>query len=106
METIIYIYIFNFSAGDKKSQILGEEVALWTEQVDGTSVDSRLWPRAAAMAERVWAEPSGTWRDAEPRMLVHRDRLVGLGIAADAIEPQWCLQNEENCPIGGAFNQA
>lgn len=84
---------------------MGAEAALWTEQVDGASVDGRLWPRAAAMAERLWSEPNTTWRIAETRMLVHRERLISLGINADALEPQWCLQNEENCPIGGEFNQ-
>ncbi|KAI7815264.1 chitooligosaccharidolytic beta-N-acetylglucosaminidase, partial [Rhyzopertha dominica] len=91
-------------AGDRSNQILGAEAALWTEQADGSSVDSRLWPRAAAMAERLWAEPNSSWRDAETRMLVQRERLVLMGIGADALEPQWCLQNEENCPIGGEFN--
>lgn len=84
---------------------MGAEAALWTEQADGASVEGRLWPRAAAMAERLWAEPSTGWRDAEPRMLVLRERLVAQGIAADALEPQWCLQNEENCPTDGQVNK-
>lgn len=92
--------------GDRKDQILGAEAALWTEQVDSTSVESRIWPRAAALAERLWTEPSTSWREAESRMLVQRERLVTQGIAADALEPQWCLQNEENCPTNGDFNQA
>lgn len=92
--------------GDRKDQFLGAEAALWSEQVDGTSVENRIWPRAAALAERLWAEPSTGWREAESRMLVQRERLVAQGIAADALEPQWCLQNEENCPTNGDFNQA
>lgn len=80
------------------NQFLGAEAALWTEQVDDTAVDNRIWPRAAALGERLWAEPAHTWREAENRMLVHRQRLVNRGIAADALEPRWCLQNENNCP--------
>ncbi|XP_060536294.1 chitooligosaccharidolytic beta-N-acetylglucosaminidase [Cylas formicarius] len=91
-------------AGNKKSQILGSEATLWTEQVDSAVIDSRLWPRASAMAETLWSEPATSWRDAEPRMLVHRERLVALGVDADALEPEWCAQNEEHCPIGGKFN--
>lgn len=100
LHTIINYYYVE----DRKDQVLGAEATLWTEQVDGTSTDSRLWPRAAALAERLWTEPNTTWRDAEARFLVHRERLVKLGIAADALEPLWCLQNEENCPINGEFN--
>ncbi|KAF2899729.1 hypothetical protein ILUMI_06455 [Ignelater luminosus] len=91
--------------GNRKNQFLGAEAALWTEQVDDTSVDSRIWPRAAALAERLWAEPTTNWRAAEPRMLIHRQRLVNRGIQADALEPEWCLQYEENCPLGGKFNR-
>ncbi|XP_018579995.1 chitooligosaccharidolytic beta-N-acetylglucosaminidase isoform X2 [Anoplophora glabripennis] len=91
-------------AGSRKDQILGAEATLWTEQVDTTAIDSRLWPRAAALAEVLWTEPTTDWKVAEQRFLVHRERLVTLGIDADGIEPQWCLQNEENCRIGAVFN--
>lgn len=49
--------------------LTGGEAALWSEQADSASLAGRLWPRAAALAERLWAEPEGTWRDAEYRML-------------------------------------
>lgn len=91
-------------AGEKRNQVLGAEATFWTEQADSTSLDSRLWPRASAMAEVLWSEPSTSWREAESRFLVHRERLVKLGLDADALEPEWCMQNEEHCPIGGKFN--
>ncbi|XP_066263012.1 chitooligosaccharidolytic beta-N-acetylglucosaminidase [Euwallacea similis] len=90
--------------GDKRKQVLGAEATFWTEQADSTSLDSRLWPRASAMAEVLWSEPETSWRAAESRFLIHRERLVKLGVNADALEPEWCLQYEENCPIGGKFN--
>jgi hexosaminidase len=85
-------------AGDKKAQVLGAEAALWTEQVDSASVDTRLWPRASALGEVLWTEPTGSWRDAEQRFLVQRERLIELGVNSDALEPEWCWQYEENCP--------
>ncbi|KAG6455517.1 hypothetical protein O3G_MSEX009246 [Manduca sexta] len=80
-----------------RDQILGGEVALWSEQADSSTLDGRLWPRAAAFAERVWAEPATTWRDAEQRMLHVRERLVRMGIKAESLEPEWCYQNEGFC---------
>lgn len=85
-------------AGTYSNQILGGEAALWSEQADEHSLDARLWPRAAALSERLWSEPSTSWEHAEIRLMIHRERLVEQGIAAESIKPQWCLQNEGNCP--------
>lgn len=88
-------------AGDPQfyKQVLGAEAALWSEQADEHTLDSRLWPRASALAERLWTNPIEDWRSAEVRMLTHRDELVQNGIAAEALQPEWCVQNEGNCPV-------
>lgn len=39
----------------ERSRILGGEVAMWGEFVSPENVDSRIWPRAAAVAERLWS---------------------------------------------------
>lgn len=85
--------------GAHKSLILGAEAALWSEQADEYTLDSRLWPRLSALAERLWSDPSTTWRDAESRMLIQRERLVENGIGAESIQPEWCLKNEGQCPL-------
>lgn len=85
--------------GQYSSQILGAEGALWTEQADHHSLDGRFWPRVSALAERLWTDPREGWQSADSRMLVHRERLVENGIAAESLQPQWCLQNEGECPI-------
>lgn len=60
-------------------------------------MDGRFWPRAAALAERLWTEPKTSWREAEQRMLAHRERIKSLGIAAEALQPKWCHQNQGSC---------
>ncbi|KAI5732553.1 hypothetical protein M8J76_001638 [Diaphorina citri] len=80
-----------------KSLIMGQEAALWSEQADAATLDGRLWPRASAMAERLWSNPASNWRAAEYRFLHQRERLVEIGLAAESIEPEWCYQNEGLC---------
>ena len=42
-------------APEEKQRILGGEACMWAEYVNPTNVDGRIWPRAAAVAERLWS---------------------------------------------------
>ncbi|OQR94608.1 hypothetical protein ACHHYP_01099 [Achlya hypogyna] len=84
----------------QRNLVLGGEVALWSEEVDEATMDAKIWPRAAAAAERWWSNPvNGTWKDAIDRMRIQRDRLVDIGLQADALQPLWCRQNAGECTL-------
>jgi hexosaminidase len=40
---------------EQSARILGGEVCMWSEYVTAENMDSRIWPRTAAVAERFWS---------------------------------------------------
>ncbi len=69
--------------------ILGGEATIWSEFVDGENIDSRIWPRMAAIAERFWSAQSV--RDVDSmytRMAVIGQKLQAYGIEYRATEEQ------------------
>lgn len=71
--------------------ILGGEANMWTEQVSDGSLDTRVWPRASAIAERLWS-PQHV-RDtglAAQRLSLHSCRLANMGLNSGPIWAGFC----------------
>eukprot|EP01116_Phalansterium_solitarium_P024359 TRINITY_DN8907_c0_g2_i1.p1 TRINITY_DN8907_c0_g2~~TRINITY_DN8907_c0_g2_i1.p1 ORF type:complete len:517 (-),score=129.53 TRINITY_DN8907_c0_g2_i1:147-1697(-) len=77
------------------ARILGGEASMWGEQVDYTAFDVRVWPRAGAIAERLWSAQNITDPDvAVFRLGAQRCRMVRRGISAGPLFPDFCVLSQ------------
>ncbi len=75
-------------SAEEAARILGGEATMWAEYVSPETVDSRIWPRTAAIAERFWSP--GTVRDVADmyRRLDHISlQLEELGLQHERNQP-------------------
>ncbi|MBZ5543249.1 MAG: family 20 glycosylhydrolase [Acidobacteriia bacterium] len=74
---------------EEQARILGGEACMWSEYVSPETVDSRIWPRMAAIAERLWSLQSVKDVDSMYRRLeVVSRNLEGLGLTHRSSFPQ------------------
>ncbi|HSD08671.1 beta-N-acetylhexosaminidase [Flavobacterium sp.] len=66
---------------EEKARILGGEATMWSELATPATIDSRIWPRAAAIAERFWSDEKVTdINNLRKRLKTVSFRLEELGL--------------------------
>jgi hexosaminidase len=109
---------------EEAQRILGGEACMWSEYVSPENIDSRIWPRMAAIAERLWAaqnvtdvnsmyerlEATSHWLDwlglthnssYEPmlRRIGGSEDVSSLRVLADLVEPVKDYTREATAPV-------
>lgn len=68
-----------------RALVLGGEAAQWGEEADGSDVLQTIWPRAAAIAERLWSYDmtlNSTDKGVAARLAAFRCLLLARGVPA------------------------
>lgn len=89
-----------YAVVDMKS-VLGGEVCMWTEQVGQDSLETRVWPRSSAFAERMWSNPDTDENvissHVYTRLDTQVDRMSSRNIKSEVLWPRYCTLNPGKC---------
>ncbi|KAM9181813.1 beta-hexosaminidase subunit alpha [Mergus octosetaceus] len=76
---------------EQKALVIGGEACMWGEYVDVTNLAPRLWPRAGAVAERLWSNATvRNLQDAYVRLASFRCELLRRGVQAQPLFVGYC----------------
>ncbi|CAN6659103.1 hypothetical protein TRVA0_031S00804 [Trichomonascus vanleenenianus] len=99
----VYVYDVAYNlTSDETRRVKGIEAALWGELNDETTIDSKLWPRAASLAEVAWSgnkDSHGKSRllDFAPRLYNFRQLLKATGLGASPVTVEFCWRHPNLC---------
>ncbi len=67
---------------EQEARLIGGEACMWSEMVDGLTIESRIWPRTVVIAEKMWSPKVLTddVQDMYRRLMLMDMRLEELGI--------------------------
>lgn len=80
---------------DEAILVLGGEAIMWSDTFDESNLDSRAWPRAGAVFERLWSDEAVLdIEDATRRLNAHSCRMSRNGIGSGPLQPGFCLRRK------------
>lgn len=79
------------------ARILGAEALLWGELANEENIDTGLWMRASAFAERVWTNQKSPIADIVTRLVAISKELNKLGVATSPLVSEYCEWYPHQC---------